>query len=65
VESGDGWGLVQVRKVIADRSRLAPIARLLRAKVVSTVFLEASLRDLHGTVYARASSVGAIRRVKA
>jgi hypothetical protein len=71
VESRDGWGLVQVRKVIADRSRLAPIARLLGAKVVSveegrsTVFLEASLRDLHGTVYARASFVGAIRRVKA
>lgn len=145
MESRDGWGLAHIRKVVADRSRVAPIARLLGAKILSveagrvsvefavkeefmhpgravqggiitaytdvcmalaahtlldrgeylatsqlsisfispvtrgpvvgeghvvkrgrsTVFLEASLRDLHGTEHARASSVGAIRRVKA
>ena len=83
MESRDGWGLAQIRKVIADRGRLAPIARLLGAKVLkisflapvtqgpmvgegyvvkkgrSTVFLEVTLHDLHGTEHARASSIGA------
>jgi acyl-coenzyme A thioesterase PaaI-like protein len=99
-ESRDGYGLAATRRLVNDRSRLAPIARLLGARVLSveegrvtvefsisflapvtqgpmvgeghvlrkgrsTVFMEAVLRDLHGREYARAASVGAIRRTKA
>jgi uncharacterized protein (TIGR00369 family) len=140
----DGHGLAAIRKLVTDPSRLAPIATLLGAKVLSveagrvtvefavkndfmhrgqavqggiitayvdlsmglaantlfdrgesysttqlsisfvlpvtegpvvgegfvvkkgrsTIFLEAILRDLHGREYARASSVGALRRLK-
>ena len=66
----DAPGLDRIRTLVADHKKVAPIARLLGARVLSVeagcvlveFAVEAALRDSAGTEYARSSSVGAIRR---